>query len=350
MPSQSRGKAAASDTGLVHVDDSVPGITRRRAGKGFTYFTANGRRLRDARTLERIRALAIPPAYTQVWICTKANGHLQATGRDARGRKQYRYHARWQALRDGDKFDRIIAFGQALPRLRRRLRRDLKLRGLPQDKVRAVVVALMADSLARVGNDAYARENRSYGLTTLRGRHLEWLRGGRARLKYRGKSGKTQEIEVDDKRLAKLVRACDELPGQQLFQYRDDDDTIRPVDSADINDYLHDAMDGTFTAKDFRTWGGTLRAFRAFADTERPEGASERALARLEKSVVAQVAQALGNTVAVCRKSYIDPAVSSGWRDGTLSKAASKAIGARQWEQALLSFLKRTHKAGRKSA
>lgn len=349
MPAQRRKNPASSNAGLVHVDDSVAGISRRRAGKGFAYYTANDRRLRDARTLERIRALAIPPAYTDVWICTKANGHLQATGRDARGRKQYRYHARWQALRDDDKFDRIIAFGKALPRLRRRLRRDLKLRGLPHDKVRAVVVALMADSLARVGNDAYARDNRSYGLTTLRGRHLQWLRGGRARLKYRGKSGKTQEIEVDDKRLAKLVRACQELPGQHLFQYRDDDDTVRPVDSVDINDYLREAMGGEFTAKDFRTWGGTLRAFQAFANTDIPNDASERTLARSEKEVVTQVAEALGNTVAVCRKSYIDPVVFAGWRAGTLSNASRKAVGARQWEQALLRFLKRTHKTARKS-
>lgn len=349
MPSQRGGDPASSNAGLVHVDDSAPGISRRRAGKGFTYSTASGRTLRDQKTLERIRALAIPPAYTDVWICPKANGHMQATGRDARGRKQYRYHDRWQSLRDNDKFDRIIAFGEALPRLRRRLRRDLKLRGLPHDKVRAVVVALMADSLARVGNDAYARDNRSYGLTTLRGRHLEWVRGGRARLKYRGKSGKTQEITVDDKRLAKLVRACQELPGQHLFQYRDDDDTIRPVDSVDINDYLREAMGGDYSAKDFRTWGGTLGAFKAFADTDIPDDASERALAQLEKGVVSQVAEELGNTVAVCRKSYIDPVVFAGWRDGTLALASRKAIGARQWEQALLRYLKRRHKAARKS-
>ncbi len=348
MPSRPRKPSPSSNAGLVHVDDTAPGIRRHRSGKGFAYTTASGRKLRDSKTLERIRALAIPPAYTDVWICSKPNGHLQATGRDARGRKQYRYHPRWQALRDDDKFDRIVAFGEALPRLRRRLRRDLKLRGLPHDKVRAVVVALMADSLARVGNDAYARDNRSYGLTTLRSRHLEWVRGGRARLKYRGKSGKTQEIEVDDKRLAKLVRDCQELPGQHLFQYRDEDDAVRPVDSSDINDYLRQAMGEAFSAKDFRTWGGTLRAFQAFAATERPDDASDRALAQLEKGVVSQVAEALGNTVAVCRKSYIDPVVFDGWRDGSLARAADAARGARQWEQALLRYLKRTHKGARK--
>jgi len=345
---------AAADAGLIHVSDADPGISRRRAGKGFAYRTPDGRALRDSATLQRIRALAIPPAYTQVWICTQPRGHLQATGRDARKRKQYRYHAQWNASRGDGKFERIVAFGQALPRLRQRLRADLKLKGFPRDKVLAIVVALMMDTLARIGNDEYARSNKSYGLTTLRNRHVEFVRGGRARLKFRGKGGLEHDIELDDKRLVKLVRGCQELPGQALFQYRDDDGTVQPVDSGAVNDYLRDAMGEAFTAKDFRTWGGTLQAFRHFAATPLPVGkrgdASERALAAAQNLVIRTVAAALGNTVAVCRKAYIDPAVFAGWRDGSLSRAAQDASGARQWELAALRFLKRARKEAARQA
>jgi len=338
----------AIDAGLMYVSDADPGITRRRVGKGFGYRAPNGQAVRDARTLDRIRALAIPPAYTDVWICTHPSGHLQATGRDARRRKQYRYHAQWNAMRGDGKFDRIVAFGQALPHLRRRLRADLRLKGFPRDKVLAIVVALMAETLARVGNDEYARSNKSYGLTTLRNRHVEFLRGGRALLKFRGKGGLEHELEVDDARLVKLVRGCHELAGQALFQYRDDDGSLQPVDSGAVNDYLRDAMGEAFTAKDFRTWGGTLQAFRRFAMTPLPTGrggvANERALAAAQNVVIAEVADTLGNTVAVCRKAYIDPAVFAGWRDGSLARAANGARGARQWEQAALKFLKRARK------
>jgi DNA topoisomerase IB len=352
-PSDAAAQTAA-DAGLVYVSDADPGITRRRAGKGFGYRAPDGKAVRDEKTLDRIRALAIPPAYTEVWICTQPRGHLQATGRDARRRKQYRYHARWNATRGEGKFERIVAFGEALPRLRRRLRADLALKGFPREKVLAIVVALMAETLARVGNDEYARSNRSYGLTTLRNRHVEFVRGGRARLKFRGKGGQEHELELDDARLVKLVRGCQELPGQALFQYRDDDGSLQPVDSGAVNDYLRDALGEAFTAKDFRTWGGTLHAFRHFAATPLPEGrdgvASERALAEAQNEGIGIVAEVLGNTVAVCRKAYIDPAVFAGWRDGSLARAARGATGERQWERAALKFLKRARREAARAA
>ena len=302
--------------------------------------------MRDAATLARIRALAIPPAYTDVWICALPNGHLQATGRDARGRKQYRYHADWARVRGEGKFDRVIAFGKALPALRRRLRRDLKLPGLPRDKVLAIVVALLAGTLVRIGNSAYARDNRSYGLTTLRNHHLALLKGGRARMRFRGKSGQAQEVDVDDRRLVQLIRRCQQLPGQALFQYRDDDGTVQPVDSGQVNDYLHAAMGGDFSAKDFRTWGGTVAALRQLAATALPEPPSERALAALQKEAVCEVAKVLGNTPAVCRKAYIDPCVFEGWRAGALASLAGLR-GERQWEQAALRFLRSARRRAR---
>ena len=344
--------AAARQAGLRYVSDELPGIARRKAGKGFAYRDADGAAIRDAATLARIRALAIPPAYTDVWICALPNGHLQATGRDARGRKQYRYHADWARVRGDGKFDRIIAFGTALPTLRRRLRRDLKLPGFPRDKVLAIVVALLAQTLVRVGNEVYARDNRSYGLTTLRNRHLALVKGGRAQMRFRGKSGQAHEVDVDDRELVKLIRGCQQLPGQALFQYRDDDGAVQPVDSGMVNDYLHDAMGEDFSAKDFRTWGGTLIAFRELAGTPVPEPGpggepSERALAQARNAVIKQVAEELGNTPAVCRKAYIDPVVFDGWEQGRLQRAAANARGARQWELAARKFLKREHKRAR---
>lgn len=347
------GIDAARQAGLVYVSDGMPGLRRERDGDGFAYRDAQGRPVRDEAVLQRIRALAIPPAYTDVWICPRANGHLQATGRDARGRKQYRYHARWHEVRGDGKFERIVAFGQALPRLRRRLQRDLARPGFPREKVAAIVVAVMATTLIRIGNDAYARRNRSFGLTTLRNRHIAFLRGGRARLKFRGKSGLEHDIALDDVRLARLVRGCGQLPGQALFQYRDDDGGVQPVDSGEVNDYLREAMGEAFTAKDFRTWGGTLAAFERFARTPLPGDGdappAERALAALETEVVRDVARMLGNTVAVCRRAYVDPAVFAGWRDGSLQRAAAGARGVRQWEQATLRFLRRAHRAARRT-
>ncbi len=343
---------AASQAGLRYVCDDHPGIARLRAGKGFHYRDADGDRVTDAKTLARIQALAIPPAWTEVWICQRANGHLQATGRDARGRKQYRYHADWSRIRGDGKFDRIVEFGAALPRLRRHLRKDLGEPGFGRDKVLAIVVALLADTLVRIGNDRYARSNRSFGLTTLRNRHIAFLRGGRARLSFRGKGGQEHEIELDDARLAKLVKRCQQLPGQALFQYRDDDGSIQPVDSGAVNDYLHRRLGNVFSAKDFRTWGGTLIAFRELAGTPVPEPGpggepSERALAQARNAVIKHVAEELGNTPAVCRKAYIDPVVFDGWEQGRLQRAAANARGARQWERAALKFLKREHKRAR---
>ncbi len=351
-------RRAAARAGLRYVDTTSPGIARRGREKAFVYVDADGARIRDAGTLERIRALAIPPAWTDVWICPHADGHVQATGRDARGRKQYRYHAQWQAERGTGKFGRIVAFGAALPHLRRRLRRDLAQRGFPRDKVLAIVVSVLAETLVRVGNADYARSNRSFGLTTLRNHHVKFVRGGRARLRFRGKGGQLQDVAVDDAKLVALVKHCQQLPGQALFQYRDDAGDLRPVDSGAVNDYLRTCMGESFTAKDFRTWGATLAAFQRLARTTLPYRAgpdgtqaapSERALAGLQNAVVREVAHALGNTPAICRKAYIDPSVFAGWRDGTLQRAAAAAgangaRGERQWEQAALRFLRTAHK------
>ena len=327
----------AGDAGLRYVVDTAPGIRRRRAGRGFSYVGRGGKPVRDAATRERIRALAIPPAWTDVWICPSPRGHLQATGRDARGRKQYRYHPEWARVRDAGKFDHIARFGAALPRLRRCLRRDLRLRCFPPEKVAAIVVALLADTLARIGNDAYARSNGSFGLTTLRNRHVEFLDGGRASLSYKGQGGVRQTVDIDDARLARLVRRCQQLPGQHLFQYRNDDGTLQAIESGDVNRYIEEAMAGAFTAKDFRTWGGTLHALAAIAPPDDPASGEAAATCR---SVVDEVAVRLGNTAAVCRKSYIDPRVLDGWKCGRLVRFASGARGARQWERAMLRFLR----------
>ncbi|KLJ02512.1 DNA topoisomerase [Luteimonas sp. FCS-9] len=344
---------AARAAGLRWVCDRDPGLRRRRAGKGFSYRDPDGGIVRDRDTLARIRQLAIPPAYTDVWICRHANGHLQATGRDARGRKQYRYHPDWSTTRGMGKFDRIVAFGEALPRLRRALRRDLALPGMPREKVLAIVVSLLSQTLIRVGNDTYTRSNGSFGLTTLRNRHFERAKAGGARLRFRGKSGQAQDIALDDARLCRLVRRCQQLPGQALFQYLDEDGECRGVDSGMVNDYLREAMGEAFTAKDFRTWGGTALAFRRFAALPLPTGRnggppSERALALQEKQVIADVAATLGNTVSVCRKAYVDPVLYPAWRDGSLQRAAANARGPRQWEQATLGLLRRAHRAARR--
>ncbi len=253
-------------------------------------------------------------------------------------------------MRGDGKFERIVAFGSTLPRLRRMLRRDLKLPGYPREKVLAIVVSVMAETLVRVGNTEYARDNKSFGLTTLRNRHAAFARGGRARLVFKGKGGLSHDVEIDDKRLVKLIRGVQQLPGQSLFQYRDDDGDVRPVDSGEVNGYLRAALAESFTAKDFRTWGATLATFERLARLEKPEDASERALVQLQNEVIAEVATALGNTVAVCRKAYIDPLVFGGWRDGSLARAAKGARGERQWEQACLRFLARAHKAQARAA
>ena len=256
-------------------------------------------------------------------------------------------------MRDAEKFDRNIAFGSALPRLRRRLRRDLAKPGLPRDKVLAVVVAIMADTMVRIGNEEYARGNKAFGLTTLRNRHVEFLRGGRARLRFRGKGGLEHDVVLDDKRLTKLVQRCQQLPGQQLFQYEDDETSAQPIDSGMVNDYLRDAMGADFTAKDFRTWGGTLAAMRLLARKPSPDDAdppsSARSIAATRNAVIAEVAKQLRNTPAVCRKSYIDPVVLDAWEAGRLHVFTREVRGPRQWELALLRCLRRSRVQMRRS-
>ena len=334
-------RAEARAVGLVYVSDTQPGIRRLRRGKGFGYRNADGQPVTDTAELARIRSLAVPPAYEDVWICANPNGHLQATGRDARGRKQYRYHKRWRALRDHGKFDRVLAFGAALPKLRQHTRRDLALEGLPREKVLALLVRLLDETLIRVGNEAYARDNRSYGLTTLRSRHVRIVRG-RLRFCFHGKSGQEQEIELDDARLARIVRRVQRLPGQRLFQYLDDEGERQSIDSGMVNEYLHAACGEDFSAKDFRTWGGTAHAAGVLACTPLPEKGGERARRHVLVVAIKQVAEVLGNTPAVCRKSYIHPQVFEGWRDGSLHRAISEACAGqpRKLEQATLRFLR----------
>lgn len=325
---------------LVYVSDEQPGIARRRRGKGFSYYDHTGAGVIDAKVLARIRALAIPPAYVDVWICTNPRGHLQATGRDDRRRKQYRYHPRWRELRDHGKFDRLLAFGKALPRLRRHVRADLALPGLPRDKVLALIVRLLDETLIRVGNDRYARDNHSFGLTTLRSRHVRTERG-RLRFEFRGKSGQQREVELDDRRLTRIIRRVQQLPGQRLFQYLDDDGQRQPIDSGMVNDYLRDASGGDFTAKDFRTWGGTTLAAGVLARTPLPERGGERARRSAIAGAVKEVAAALGNTPAVCRASYIHPLLFEGWLDGGLQRLipSTAASHPRQLELLTLRFL-----------
>ncbi len=332
--------------GLRYVSDDQPGIARRRRGKGFGYLDARGRRITDKQVLARIRALAIPPAYVDVWICANPHGHLQATGRDARARKQYRYHTRWRELRDHGKFDRVLQFGEALPKLRRRVRSDLAQPGLPAQKVLALIVRLLAEPLIRIGNDRYARDNRSFGLTTLRSRHVR-LHRGRLRFEFRGKSGQQREVELDDKRLARIIHRMQQLPAQRLFQYLDAEGKRRPVYSGMVNDYLREASGGEFTAKDFRTWGGTVQAAGVLARTPRPARGGERAVRASVAAALREVAAHLGNTPAVCRASYIHPHVIEGWLDGSMQRAIPAPVAShpRQLEQLALRFLRRRLRA-----
>jgi len=298
--------------------------------------------VRDPAVLERIRALAIPPAYNDVWICDDPRGHLQATGRDARNRKQYRYHPDWKPKRDQAKFSRLVEFGQSLPTLWRRLHSDLAAPGLPRTKVLAIVVSLMSETLLRVGNDSYARANHSYGLTTLRNRHITALKDGRARIVFNGKSGQRHTLEFSDPKLVELIQACQELPGQHLFQYLDESGKVKRIDSGAVNRYLREITGSPFSAKDFRTWGATLLAFRSLAKVPLPADIPE-SMTDEERTVIQSVANALHNTPSVCRDAYIDPAVFRGWRDGSLFRSARSARGIRQWERALTAFLKRRH-------
>jgi DNA topoisomerase I len=331
----------AREAGLLYVVDRMPGIIRERCGSGFRYLTPSRRRLRDAGQLRRIAALAIPPAYRSVWICPSARGHLQATGRDARGRKQYRYHAQWREIRDCAKFERVASFAAALPKLRRRLRADLSLPGLPLQKVLAVVVSLLNSTTARVGNVEYARDNQSFGITTLRSRHVSFTRGGRAQLSFVGKGGVHHEIIVDDRRVVSVVRRCQALPGQHLFQYLDAQGERRPVDSGLVNDYLRDVMGAEFTAKDFRTWNATVHALALLSQVApRPDHPAQEK--KIIVSVIKEVAQALRNTPAVCRKSYINPELFAAWRQGLIQRrfGGRVATHGRRSEARVVRFLR----------
>ncbi len=296
--------ASAEEAGLHYTTDTQPGLRRARRGSGFVYLNGSNRKVRDRATLKRIEALRIPPAWSDVWICPSPTGHLQATGRDARGRKQYRYHERWTAARDALKYDRMIEFANALPRIRRRIRRDMRRDGLPREKVLATIVYLMDRTSIRIGNEEYTRDNGSFGMATLRDHHVD-VRGSQMRFRFRGKSGKIQEIELEDKRVAKIVRRCSDLPGQELFQYLDDSQQVCDVSSRDINEYIREISGKNFTAKDFRTWAGTAIAFEVLS--VRVEVKSQRVAKRNIVKALDCVAERLGNTRAVCRKSYVHP-------------------------------------------
>jgi DNA topoisomerase I len=306
-------EGSAKAAGLRYVIDSAPGIARHRVGNGFRY-AIEGKVIRDPTVLARIRSLAIPPAWREVWICPHDNGHLQATGRDARGRKQYRYHARWREVRDETKYGRMAAFAKALPRIRRRVRSDLALPGLPRDKVLATVVRLLETTRMRVGNEEYARANDSFGLTTLRTRQVR-VRGSTMSFRFRGKSGVWHRFALNDRRLAKIVRRMRDLPGYELFQYLDEQGETRCIDSADVNEYLRAIAGEAFTSKDFRTWAGTVLAARALHQLGEPR--NKRRLVQ----AIELVSQQLGNTAAVCRKCYIHPGIIDAYFDGSLARA-----------------------------
>ena len=307
----------ASDAHLRYVNDEHPGIRRVRSGRNFKYINPNGKAIRDADELNRIRTLAIPPAWKDVWICPWDNGHIQAVGRDARGRKQYRYHNRWREVRDASKYDHMIEFARALPKIRRTVKRHLKLKGLPREKVLAALVRIMEMTLIRVGNDEYAKNNHSFGLTTMRDDHAK-IRGSKVIFEFRGKSGIEHEIDFEDQRLAKIVRDCQDLPQQELFAYLDENKQQRDVTSTDVNDYLRQISGANFTAKDFRTWAGTVLAARALQEIKAFD--SNAAAKRNVKAAIEKVAGRLGNTVAVCRKCYVHPDVINSYLDGTLAR------------------------------
>ena len=308
-------REAAEEAGLAYVDDGRPGLTRKRSGTGFRYLDARGAPVRDQAVLARIKALAIPPAYTDVWICPRRNGHIQATGRDAKGRKQYRYHPDFRQARETNKFERIMAFADALPRIRQRVDADMKRPGLPREKVLGTVVHLLETTLIRVGNDDYARTNKSYGLTTLRDPHVR-IAGSALSFRFKGKSGKTWDVSLKDRRVARIVKACQDLPGQELFQYIDTDGTQRDVTSSDVNAYLREITGEDFTAKDFRTWAGTVLAALALREFESFD--SDAAAKRNVRAAIESVAGRLGNTPTICRKCYIHPQVLDCYMEGGL--------------------------------
>ena len=340
------GQAAAS-AGLVYVTDAEPGFTRRRAGKSFAFYGLDGRRITDPGTVERIRKLAIPPAYREVWICPDPLGHLQATGRDAKGRKQYRYHPDFRAVREGTKYQHMFAFAAALPGLRATIDAHMRLRGLQREKVLATIVHLLETTMIRVGNEDYARQNESYGLTTLKNRHVA-VEGAQLKFDFKGKSGKQWRLQVKDRRVAKIVRACQELPGQHLFQYVDEEGGRREVTSGDVNAYLKEISGQNITAKDFRTWTGTVLAAMALSAFERFN--SQTAAKKNIRQAIESVAARLGNTPTICRKCYVHPEILESYLSEELvleakqeaERELAEEIGNLRPEEALvLAFLQR---------
>ena len=336
---------AAETAGLRYVSDEEPGIRRRKAGKGFTYLKPGGAKVEDEATLKRIRALVIPPAWTDVWICPHANGHIQATGRDAKGRKQYRYHAAFREVRESTKYEHMLEFAQALPAIRRTIWEHMSQRGLPREKVLATVVHLLETTLIRVGNADYAKQNKSYGLTTLRDPHVT-VDGAELRFQFKGKSGKHWRLQVKDRRVARVVKACQELPGQDLFQYLDEDGNQQSVTSADVNAYLKEITGRDVTAKDFRTWAGTVLAAMALAEFEAFD--SDAKAKKNVRAAIERVSSRLGNTPTICRKCYVHPEVFSCYMEGVLlleikdeieSELREDLAGLRAEEAAVLSLL-----------
>lgn len=312
---------SAEIVGLRYVSDGIPGIQRQRVGRGFCYIDAEGNKICEETEITRIKALIIPPAWTNVWICPHPHGHLQATGRDAKGRKQYRYHPRWRKIRSQTKFNRMIAFGQALPHIREQVQKDLTRRGLPKEKVLAVLVKLLEVTKIRVGNQQYAQNNKSFGLTTMRDRHVD-ISGAKVKFKFRGKSGVDHEIEMSDRKLAKIVKRCQEIPGQELFQYWDEDGKHQSIDSGDVNNYLCEVTSFDFTAKDFRTWFGTVLATEEFYELGKFE--SQKQAKKNITQAIKNVAQELGNRPATCRKYYVHPAIIQAYTTGNLLKILEK--------------------------
>ena len=345
VSAEDRAREAARAAQLRYVSDRRPGITRHRTGTSFGYRDADGKLVRDAETLGRIKRLAIPPAWEAVWICPDANGHIQAVGRDAKGRKQYRYHPRWRTVRDETKFEHVLAFAEKLPQIRARVADDLARTGMPREKVLATVVRLLEKTLIRVGNDEYARGNKSYGLTTLRNRHAR-VNGRKIVFNFSGKSGITHRIDVEDEKLARIVRKCREIPGQDLFTYIDDDGEPRDIGSADVNDYLREIAGADVTAKDFRTWAATTLAAVALESFKAVD--TKAALKRNVRRAIEAVAGMLGNTTTVCRKCYVHPAILDGYLDGTLRgvlrrraerQLSENLAGLKPEEAAVMTFL-----------
>jgi DNA topoisomerase I len=334
---------SAAIAGLRYVSDAAPGFSRKRAGSGFSFLDLDGKPIRDREQIRRIKSLVIPPAWTDVWICPRPDGHLQATGRDSKNRKQYRYHPRWREVRDETKYSRLISFGESLPTIRSSVEDHLALPGLPRERVLGTVVQLLEKALIRIGNEQYAKSNGSFGLTTLRNRHVS-VEGAKLRFEFKGKSGKKHTMGITDRRLANIVKRCQDIPGYELFRYEDENGDYQPIDSADVNQYLREISGTDFSAKDFRTWAGTVRA--AIALKELGPARSQSQAKKQIAAAVCSTAEVLGNTPAVCRKCYIHPAVVEAYLEGslelrTLTRASRGSEHLTPEEAAVLRFLKR---------